>query len=691
MRTSSLSRKTRTILSSVVTGTSLLLWALVVYYAYTQSMPRQGYSLLFLILIVVIYSADELSDDIERGNRLQGLLLFGSTLLAVPSLMYLYMNVEALYTSRVGYATTGEYVLAFALTLAVIYYTWRSFGRGFLGVLLFAIIYGLFGQSFPGILAHSGISPTRMMLILVLEIEGFLGSLLRLVAAWVALFLLYAGLMQGYGLFDLLLRAASKSRKYISSGVAQSAVLGSVAIGSIMGSQTANTGMTGSFTIPLMQQNGMKGTTAGGIESVASTLGQILPPIMGAAAFIMPSLIPGITYWDVVRAGIVPAAIILTSVIIAVHYAGVRQLESNVIDDLVEGSLSSWKKVVESIRFGLPFGILLWALGIKQYTVMTSGLYASVSMLLLGVFTPVVGMSYAILRGRESMFVTAEGTAISNESNSLVSRFSTPSASKILRLQPARVFAQQIRKSVEGARRGAVILAPIVIIILAINGIVDILNVTGVANIIALSLYELSGGYLIAAAILSMAISLLLGLGMPTIASYSLVALLIAPGLIAQLNVPDLAAHYLVFYGAVLAGITPPIATCCAVAAGISQSSFLGTCYESIKIAAPLFVLPISFVYYPSIVGGEFSVTLIRSTAPVLLGSISLAYGLNAPFVFDKMWNYLIRASYAVLGITLIAYPSDLAKILAGTLFVLLSTSILILQSRAPTGSEHVT
>jgi TRAP transporter 4TM/12TM fusion protein len=685
---STLSRNAPKALSSVVTVASLGLWALVVFYAYTQSMPRQGYSLLFLILILIIYWADEFAEDVESGERLQGVLLSASTIVALPSLVYLYLNVEELYTSRVGYATTNEYVLAFGLTLAILYYTWRSFGRGFLGVLLFAILYGLFGQSFPGILAHSGISPTRLMLILVLEIEGFLGSLLRLVAAWVALFLLYAGLMQGYGLFDLLLRVAAKSRKYVSSGVAQSAVIGSVAIGSIMGSQTANTGMTGSFTIPLMQENGMKGTTAGGIESVASTLGQILPPVMGAAAFIMPSLIPGITYWDVVRAGIVPAAVILISVIIAVHYAGIKQLESNVANELIEGTLTRWRQIVESLRFGLPFGVLLWALGVQQYTVMTSGLYASVSMLLLGVFAPVFGMSYAILRGRCPAFAT-ESESNRDGPAATSTRIGDDTVSKILRLQPLTVFVKQIQKSVGGAQKGAVILAPIVIIIMAINGIVDIMNVTGVANIIALSLYDLSGGYLIVAAVLSMVISLLLGLGMPTIASYSLVALLIAPGLISQFGTPDLAAHYLVFYGAVLAGITPPIATCCAVAAGISESSFLRTCYESIKIAAPMFLLPISFVYYPSIVSGELSVTLLRSMTPIILGSVSIAYGLNAPFPFGKKWNYLVRAGYALAGLVLIVHPDAFVKMFAGGLFVLIAVGTLVLQSRPPHGSEQ--
>ncbi|WP_311172058.1 TRAP transporter permease [Halobellus ordinarius] len=671
-------------ISSFITVAAIVLWAVVIYYAYTLEISRHAYTIIFLIFILLIYSANEFIKDVNRGNRLQAALVSIATVFSVIPLGYVFLNFEALLTTRVGYAFTHEYVLAFAFTLAVIYYTWRSFGRGFLFVLLFAIFYGIFGQYFPGVLAHSGISPTRMMLILVLDIEGFLGGIVRLVAAWVALFLLYAGLMKEYGLFDLLLRAASKSRNYISSGVAQSAVLGSVAIGSIMGSQTANTGMTGSFTIPMMQENGMKGTTAGGIESVASTLGQILPPIMGAAAFIMPTLIPGISYWDVVRSGLVPALIVLSSVILSVHFAGIRQLESHVIDELVQGKLSTRQKLIEIVRFGLPFAVLLWALGIRQYTVMTSALYASVLMLIIGTFAPVLGVVYEIALGKDPQIVDVEENPDTSASYSgtiagLLSKRFSAITDQVQKNRPIYTVVSQTKKSIAGAREGAIILAPIVIIVVAINGIVDILTVTGVPNIIALQLYQLSGGILFVATVLSILICILLGLGMPTIASYTLVALLIAPGLISQFNVPDLAAHFLVFYGAILAGLTPPIATCCAVAAGIAQASFLKTCYEAIKIAAPIFVIPISFVYYPVLVSGEFSASLLVPLFPIFVGSLAIVIGLNAPFRFGKYTTYGARGLYTTLGGVLVVFPDLRVKYLTVTalLVILAATKLL--------------
>jgi TRAP-type uncharacterized transport system fused permease subunit len=302
-------------------------------------------------------------------------------------------------------------------------------------------------------------------------------------------------------------------------------------------------------------------------------------------------------------------------------------------------------------------------------------------MLVIGTFTPALGVVYEVARGKdpETMEIDIETDTPGQQSGHLVTSFS----GKLGRLKKSiytnrvlSTIASQTKHSIVGAREGAVILAPIVIIVVAINGIVDILTVTGIPNIIALQLYQLSGGILFIATILAILICILLGLGMPTIASYTLVALLIAPGLISQFSIPDLAAHYLVFYGAILAGLTPPIATCCAVAAGISQSSFLRTCSEAIKISAPIFVIPISFVYYPVLVSGEFSMSLLAPLFPVFIGSLAMVIGLNAPFRFRKFTNYGTRGLYTVIGIVLIAYPGlQIKYLMVITLLVLLTAT----------------
>jgi len=342
------------------------------------------------------------------------------------------------------------------------------------------------------------------------SVDGFYGFLTRLVAAWIALFLLYAGLLKAYGAFDLILRLAVRSAKYVDSGIAQTAVVASAVIGSVNGSQTANAGMTGSFTIPLMKENGIKPETAGGIEAVASTSGQVLPPVMGAGAFIMASLITGITYVDVIIAGLIPAAILVVSITIAVHYVAAPQIENPEMDGLIGEAMDRRTMVLESVKYGVPLLILIYILGVLQYTVMTAALYTAVSMIAFGIGIPQIQATLDGESNTEALFGTLEQT-------------------------------------IDGFREGVIVVAPVTIILAAINGVVDILMATGVPTAISLTLLDLSGGIPIIAFVLAMIICIILGLGMPTTAAYTVVALLVAPTLISQFLVPELAAHFFVF------------------------------------------------------------------------------------------------------------------------------------------------
>ncbi|OYR75001.1 C4-dicarboxylate ABC transporter permease, partial [Halorubrum ezzemoulense] len=260
---------------------SIPFWMIVMWYSYTQQMPRGQYAVAFLGGILALYVISELDEPLIEGNWIETGLLVVSGLITLGTSGYLFLNYQQVAIDTVGRATEAQIAMAFAFTLAMIYLTWRSFGITFLAVVLIGIGYGLTGPYMPGALSHGGLSPSRILRILVVSVDGFYGFLTRLVAAWIALFLLYAGLLKAYGAFDLILRLAVRSAKYVDSGIAQTAVIASAVIGSVNGSQTANAGMTGSFTIPLMKENGIKPETAGGIEAVASTAGQVLPPVMG--------------------------------------------------------------------------------------------------------------------------------------------------------------------------------------------------------------------------------------------------------------------------------------------------------------------------------------------------------------------------------------------------------------------------
>ncbi|WP_254761899.1 TRAP transporter permease [Natrinema marinum] len=618
------------LLNNLVTVVALLFWGRVLLYGLNQEVPRAKYGAVFLAGGVLIYVLDELR-DLEGTDRLERLGLWACALVGVAVPAYVWLHYEVLETQRIGYALGYEYAIGGLFGLVVLYLTYRAFGAAFAGVVIASVLYAYFGNLITGLLSHGGIAAEQIINVLTMEFDGFFGSITQVVAVKVALFLLYAGLMQGYGAFDLIMRLSFRTAKYLRSGVAQSAVISSLIVGSINGAQTANAAMTGSFTIPLMKESGMKADSAGGIEAVASSGGQIMPPVMGAAAFVMASLIPGIGYVDVLIAGIIPALVFYISVAIGVHYMSIKQLPEGGIDldsrldDLEEG----YHPVIEAIRFGVPFAVLLYTLGIAQWTVISSALYTCGAMVVTGAGLPII--------------LSIVGDA-----------------------DPIGTVRDAANDTVSGFKFGAVAIAPIAIIIAAVNGIVDLLNATGLPGKLSLAIVGVAGGILLFTAILSMVVCLILGLGMPTVAAYTIVALLIAPTLTGEFALEPVAAHFFVFYAAILSGITPPIAIAVVVTTGIAESNFWKTALEALKLGLPLFVLPFTFIYNPEIVTGGLGLATAGSGLIVLLGAVAITHGLNCapdPFGISSPLSYGVRAVYVALGVVAMVWPSLLPRL----------------------------
>lgn len=620
-------------LESLLTYGSIPFWGLVLYYAYSQLMPRGQYGVAFLGGILLLYIVNELIDVIEAEDYASLAALIGSALVVIPVMTYIFTNFNALNSALGGRTTTLQLGMSLAFTIVMAYLTYRAFGITFLTVLLAGIGYGLFGNLIPGVLSHSGLTWQRVLRVLLIDVSGFIGQLNKLTAAWIAPFLLYAGLLKAYGGFDLIMQLSIRSAKYLSSGVAQTAVVASAVVGSINGSQTANASMTGSITIPMMKKSGVKPKSSGGIEAVASTSGQVLPPVMGAGAFIMASLISGITYFDVIASGLIPAVILVVTIVIAVHYVASKQVEDTSVQQYLDDPMPRSEMLLDAITYAVPLILLVYLLGFAGYTIMTGALATAVSMMIMGTIVPMGHQGYRVATGKA-------GT------NSLLAR--------------AKTILIDTR---DGFREGAVVLAPVAIILAAIGGVVDILLATAVPTSISLALLDLSGGQLWVAAILGMIISILLGLGMPTTAAYTIVALLVAPAFVSDFNMPEFSAHFFVFYAAILAGLTPPIATCVAVTTGIAGSDFWETSIEAIKISAPLFILPFSFLYHPEIVAGNFTPTALASGGIALAGAVVMIHGINFPFELDnRLIRWIVRAGFFVVGLATMVHPAGVIR-----------------------------
>ena len=639
-----------------VTLTAVLFWVTVLWWASTQQWSTVKYAVLFVGGIMTVYALDETRESLEEGSRIDALVLLPSAGVLITASFYFFLNFEMVYLLRQGFASEHEYMLARLIIISLLYLTWREFGNLFLGLVISVMLYAMFGDAVPGVLGHAGMNQLTLLQATVTDLYGFYGSLTQLTASWIAPFLLYAGLLFAYGAFDLILRLAIVAAGRIRSGVAQTAVLSSAVIGSINGSYTANAAMTGSFTIPTMKESGMSGHRAAGIEAVASTAGQVLPPVMGASAFVMASDL-GVAYLNIVVAGLVPAAILVTSIAIAVHYTAISDSSDQDMEfsEFFDETLSRNEKIAEALRFGIPFGVLIYYLGFAQYTVMTSAMYTVFAMILTGVLMPPLQR-------------LVDGSDVS----------------------PASEFVTQVKNTIHGFRRGAIILAPIAIILVVISGVVNLFSTTGVPAKIALLMINLSGGILLFAVLLGMAVAIVMGVGMPTVAAYVIVAILIVPTFVSEFGVAEITAHYTMFYAAILAGITPPVATAAVVAAGIAEANFWRTCGAALKIAAPLFVLPVAFVYNPALISMSPGLNTLFVGLLVVMGAISIIYGLNYPFEMSVGRKMLARSALTVLGVLVMTYPMVLAKVAGIVVFaaVFVAEKVMVRGLENPLGKE---
>ncbi|THE64133.1 TRAP transporter fused permease subunit [Salinadaptatus halalkaliphilus] len=652
------------VLDNLITVGALAFWAIVLWWAATQGIGRTQYAILFLGGILLLYLITEAKESVEAGDYLDLLILVACGAVMVAATYYIYTGYEGFYINRQGWAYDHEYRLAWLVIGVILYLTWRSYGNVFLALIGGVMLYAMYGNYVPGLFGHSGLDTIFMLQMLITDLAGFYGSLTQLTAAWIAPFLLYAGLLFAFGAFDLILRIAIISAKYIESGVAQTAVISSAIIGSINGSYAANAGMTGSFTIPTMMDSGLSGRTAAGIEGTASTSGQVLPPVMGASAFVMASVL-GIPYWNIIVAGLIPATILVLSILVAVHYTSINEIGEQEMDfdEYFDEEMTQSDKIVQGVRFGIPFAILLITLGYLQYTVMTAALYTIVAMIGLGITTPVLQSIYDVSNGAKSRHVDLE----EEWSSGLV----RPKLSVVRRNRVVDSFLAEVGNTIHGFRRGAVILAPIAIILAAVNGVVDLLMTTGVPSRIAIMLMQLSGGILLLAVLFGMAVCIVMGVGMPTVAAYVIVSTLVAPTFISVFEVPELAAHFMVFYAAVMAGVTPPVAIAVVVASGIAGSNFWKSCATAITIAAPLFVLPISFIYHPEIVSTAIDVESLISGGIILMGSFTIIYALNYSFPLKRRYTYPVRFVLFWLGAFVMVYPGWLLQGIGAAVFVI--------------------
>ncbi len=530
-------------------------------------------------------------------------------LAAVVSSLYLVTQHEEL-VRRTGSPTGADLALGVLGILVVLELTRRTTGWGLVTVAVLALAYAAAGPYLPGALAHRGYGTTRLVEHLYLSTEGIWGVPLGVSADFVYLFILFGAVLDIAGGGTLLIGLANRVAGGTRGGPAKTAAIGSAFMGSLSGSAVANVVTTGTFTIPLMKRAGFKPYFAGAIEAAASTGGQLMPPVMGAGAFILATW-TNIPYVEVAAAAVIPAVLYYVAVVMAIHFRAGRMG----LEPAGEGER-------EPI---LPR---------------------------LHLLIPLVAIVVLLVMGRSPMRAAFWGVA-SAAVVALLGRSTRPSL-------------EDVKRAVVAAAGGTVQVAAACA---AAGIVVGVASLTGIGLRMSELIVTVSGGQLPIALLLTAAGSIVLGMGLPTTAAYVVLAALGAPALV-DLGVPLLAAHLFIFYFGCISNVTPPVSLAAYAASGIAGSPPLRTAGYAMTLAAAGFLVPFMFVYGPPLLLDGSVAEILMALATAVVGVIALA-GSTMGFARRPLapWERLLLGGASV-ALMMPGWPSDLVGfVIVGLLF----------------------
>ncbi|SOC23415.1 TRAP transporter permease [Thalassospira xiamenensis] len=603
-------------LDRVQSGLALLVGAFVFYTAATGPFESLIQRAIFLALVVclglAIYPLGH-----ERPWRKLGIcvdvLIAAITLCACS---YIVVNYDEIMTS-LPWATTLDMVLTAGLVLAVLEVGRRAVGIIFPALVVIGLAYALLGDNLPGSLGHRGFDVAFVTETIFLGDLGVWGMLTGVAATVIAAFVLFGALLLhtggGQSFMDLAMRLGGRQ----AGGAAKIATIASGLFGMISGSAVANVATTGNFTIPMMRRLGYPAPFAAAVEAVASTGGQIAPPIMGAAAFVMAEIL-GISYVDVVVAAVIPALLFYLSVFVTVHIVSVRRNLRLVPED----ELPSWSEILQ-LRRVLPIVAALLGLGIGIFmgrSVATSAFYG-----IGGLLVAFVATSYGALS--------------------------------------VKTMAHRVLAGIADAGKGMVIIG---VLLAGAQILVSMINLTGIGVTLSSLIVSFAGDSTVLVAIVVGLVCMVMGMGLPTTAAYVLVAAVLAPAMTA-VGVEPLTAHLFVFYFATISVITPPVCVAVFVGAGIAGTNWLPAAMEAVRLGAMTYIVPFMLLMYPGMTGGGGALSVLNA----LLSGLVLVFAIPALLGGQRFWGQLwVDRGMLVVVIVLALWPFALAPFIAAGVLV---------------------
>jgi TRAP transporter 4TM/12TM fusion protein len=512
--------------------------------------------------------------------------------------------------NRVGRLTDLDFFIGLLAILLVLEATRRTVGLPIMVIAILFMGYAIFGPYMPGSLAHRGLELDRLVQTMFYTTEGILGTPLGVSSTFIFLFLLFGSFLIKTGVGDYFndLGIAIAGRRV--GGPAKVAIFSSALQGTISGSSVANVVTSGAFTIPMMKNLGYRKEFAGAVEASSSTGGQLMPPVMGAAAFLMAEFI-GIPYAEIALAAVIPAILYFTGVWIVTHF----EAKKTGLRGLTKEEMPDRKEIIKNLYLLIPI-LSIIVLLMTGMSVMLAALYSIVISIVVSAVNKKTRMG----------------------------------------------FKDFIDALVDGARTALGVAAATA----AAGIIVGVVTKTGLGLKLANGLLDIADGALLPTLFLTMIASLILGMGSPTTANYVITSTIAAPAII-MLGVPDLSAHLFVFYFGIIADITPPVALAAFSAAAISGGEPIKTGIDSTKLSIAAFIIPYMFVLSPELL-------LIDTTwyyavwmfATAVLGMIAIGAGVVGYWYQKISW---IERIVAIVAGLLLIYPEGYSDWLGLVIF----------------------
>ncbi len=592
------------LLCKVIAISMTLFQVYTAYFGIFTAFRQRGLHILFVLIICFMIKNFSKKHSVNRIPWYDWIII----LMALFSYGYITMFADVI-TSRYPLVTklSGiQMAVGIIGIFTLVEASRRVIGGAFTGIIVVALLYGLYGNYLSGLFRHRGFTIMYLVDSLFFTWDGIFGIPTAASATYIFIFILFAHILNKIGAGQFFLDLAIGCMGHKTGGPAKVSVLASALMGTITGSATANVVGTGSITIPFMKNLGYRSHFAAAVEAVASTGGQIMPPVMGAAAFVMAEY-TGISYLNIAFAAAIPAALYFLGVGFQIHF--------------------------EAIRLGL--------LGLPKEDL------PDLRPLILGgfhYFIPLFTVFYILIRGYSPLYAGLWAIVVAV----VVASFKKIS----------RISFKRFLEVFESAAKGVVDVA---IACAAAGIVIGILSVTGLSLRFSSLIIALSGNNVLLALFFTMIVAIVLGMGLPVVAAYIIQAALLAPALV-SLGIPVLAAHLFCFYFAILSHITPPVCVAAFAAAGIAQAPPLKVALTAIKLGIAAYIVPFMFVFCPALLFMDSPLMIFFSFITACVGMYSLAIASSGFYV--KKVNIIERVLLVLASLLLV--HADLLMDFAG-------------------------